>query len=137
MFGHFSPHTEGVALDKNKAMEIIKWIARILGFAASIFFLSFFIGEVVPDLIAGKATDLIPFLPLFLLAVLGYVLTWFNTFYGGWTLVLGGAAMWVYQLIENRDWYIATVFGAPFLMVGVLFLIYWHKVEFSASKNLF
>lgn len=118
-------------------MEMIKWIARILGSAVSIFFLSFFIGEAVPDLIAGKAVDLIPFLPLFLLAVLGYVVAWFNTFFGGWILLLGGAAMWVYQLIENRDWYIATVFGAPFMLVGVLFLIYWHKTSFATSKNFF
>lgn len=50
-------------------MKTIKWTARIIGFAASALFLSFFIGEGFPDLIEGKANDLIPFLPLFLFTV--------------------------------------------------------------------
>ena len=118
-------------------MEIVKWTARVLGFAASAFFLSFFIGEGVPDLIAGKANDLIPFLPLFILTIIGYLIAWFNNFWGGLILLLGGIGMWGYQLAFNHSWRVAVVFGLPFAITGFLFMLYWHKMEFSKTKNFF
>ena len=118
-------------------MKSIKWIARIIGFAASALFLSFFVGEGMPDLLEGKANDLIPFLPLFLFTVAGYVMAWFNTFFGGWMLILGGMGMWAYHLAFNHAWRVALVFGLPFTIAGILFLIYWHKVDFNATKKFY
>jgi hypothetical protein len=118
-------------------MKIIKWAARIIGFIASAFFLSFFIGEGVPDLISGNADDLIPFLPLFLLTILGYVISWFSSFWGGSLMLLGGIGMWGYHLAFNHSWRIAAVFGLPFVIAGLLFLIYWHKMDFNSTRKYF
>ena len=127
----------GVYLVKNKTMETIKWTARILGFAASAFFLSFFIGEGVPDLIAGTGNDLIPFLPLFILTIIGYLMAWFSNFWGGLILFLGGLGMWGYHLAFNHSWRVAVVIGLPFALTGLLFLIYWHKMDFSETKKYY
>ena len=118
-------------------MNIIKWTARIIGFAACTLFLIFFIQEGIPDIKEGKANDLIPFLFLFVLTVVGYIAAWFSHFWGGLALLSGGIGMWGYQLAFNHAGRFAIVLGLPFAIAGFLFLIYWHQKEFNSTKKYF
>lgn len=101
------------------------WSARLLGAAASLFFLAFFAGEGIPAIMRGiqPDADLLLFLPLLFIAVAGYLLACRSRPAGGRLLVLGGAAMAVYHLAHG-DPEIALVYGLPFIAAGALFILH-------------
>lgn len=101
------------------------WAARIIGAVTVAFFLSFFVGEGLPDILRGIPPDkeLLLFLPLLLLAVAGYFTAWFAPAAGGRLLVAGGAAMMIYHLTHG-DPEIALVYGLPFIIAGTLYIVH-------------
>jgi hypothetical protein len=101
------------------------WSARVLGAASTAFFLSFFAGEGLPDILRGIPPDkeLLLFLPLLLVAVAGYFTAWFAPAAGGRLLILGGAAMTIYHLAHG-DPEISLVYGLPFIITGALYIVH-------------
>jgi hypothetical protein len=101
----------------------LRWSARILGAAASVFFLAFFAGEGLPIILRGSPIpkELLYFLPLLLVAVAGYIVAWFAETAGGVMLLAGGSAMLVYHLLHG-DLTMSLIYGLPFILTGVLFI---------------
>jgi hypothetical protein len=80
-------------------MKIIKWIARITGFLSVVFFLAFMIGEGIP----GE---------------------------GGIILIFISIIMGLYLLYLSENNVIAAIiYCLPFLIPGVLFLVYDYKKQ--------
>lgn len=101
--------------------KILTWTARVTGLLVTIFFLSFFIGEGMQDIINGNGKGLIRFIPYTLPVFAGYVLAWFRPLWGGWLLIAGGILLAGY-FIYHGDYRIALIYGLPSFLVGACFL---------------
>ncbi len=101
--------------------KILLNTARISGLFVTIFFLSFFIGEGLPDIIAGRAKSFLYFLPYTLPAFTGFIIALFRPVTGGWVMIGGGFVLMSYFLLRN-DPAMSMVYGLPALLVGICFL---------------
>ena len=106
-----------------KTQKIIKWIARIIGGLAVIFFAAFFIGEGVPDLIEGANGQLRSITILLGFAILGYIFAWFKEKEGGIVMTLSGFLMGMYMIFYGgtKDIVAALIYALPFIIPGLLF----------------
>ena len=111
-----------------KTHKILLQTARISGLFVTVFFLFFFIGEGLPDIIAGKADGLLYFLPYTLPAFTGFMIALFRPVTGGWVMISGSLLLMSYFLSRN-DIAMAMVYGLPALLIGICFLA-------SKSKEL-
>ena len=117
---------------KEHHIQPFKILAQSIGILVCLFFLLFIIGEGVPDIISGKANGLFIFLPLLLLPVVGYFMTWFQETTGTFLMITGGIALLSWFLIMG-DVKMALVYGLPFIITGGLFLL--HIVKRNALKK--
>ncbi|NOX46530.1 MAG: hypothetical protein GXO89_06080 [Chlorobi bacterium] len=112
-----------------KTKQILKWTARILGGIAIIFFLTFAIGEGVPDMMEEDNGQLRSIMLLFAFATLGYVFGWFREREGGvFMMVAGfllGADMYYYG--GTNDIMAVLVYSLPFIVPGILFFLVGKK----------
>ena len=109
-------------------MKIIKWIARITGFLSVVFFLAFMIGEGIPGLSGEQNGQLITIMSLLGIAVLGYIFAWFREKEGGIILIFISVIMGLYLLyLSENNGLAAIIYCLPFLIPGVLFLVYGYK----------
>jgi hypothetical protein len=69
--------------------KILNWTARVSGFLITGFFLLFFVGEGLPDIVSGKGKELLIFLPFALPALIGYILAWRHPVKGGQLMIVG------------------------------------------------
>ncbi len=107
-------------------LRLFKILAQTFGLLVSGFFLLFIIGEGIPHIIKGEGDELIPFLPLVLLPVAGYFVTWFKEWQGAIIMIAGGIILLGYFLIQG-DINIALIYGMPFILAGSLFLLHISK----------
>ncbi len=59
------------------SLESIKWIAQIVGFATTSGLIIFLFAEVIPGIRDGRADIVIPMLPLLILGIVGYFISFF------------------------------------------------------------
>ena len=100
---------------------ILTWTARISGLLIIAFFMLFFVGEGIPDLIEGKGSGLLQFLPFMLPVFIGFIMAWRRPAAGGWLLIAGAILVAAY-LLFNNDIRAAIIYGLPFLLMGLCFL---------------
>ena len=127
-----------MSLKSNRLLRYLRLFARIVSFLASAFFLLIFIGEGIPDLINKSINPkLLPFLPLLLIAIIGCFITLFKEIIGGILQITGGVGMSIYLLVIGgmKDLDIALVFGLPYLICGVISLIYGWKCRINKEKE--
>jgi hypothetical protein len=101
--------------------KILNWTGRICGLLIIGFFLLFFVGEGVPDIVSGKGKGLLIFLPFALPALLGYIISWRHPVKGGWFMIVGALLMAGY-LIYFNDARAGLIYGIPTAGVGLCFL---------------
>ena len=111
---------------QERNVRMYKTLAQTVGVVVCLFFLLFIIGEGVPDILKGNGKGLIGFLPFILVPVAGFILTWFKELPGAILLTAGGVALMVYFFIQG-DSAMAIVYGLPFIITGVLFLLHLKK----------
>ena len=107
----------------NKRVNIIKWLARLLGGMAVIFFLYVIIS------IAGSQNSeefSLPYNSMMLLlgfAALGYLFSWFREKEGGIVMIVAGCIMGLYMFYNgsSADKLSITMYTLPFLIPGLLF----------------
>jgi hypothetical protein len=104
-----------------KPHKLLLWLARICGLLVTAFFLVFYIGEGIPDIIHGKGKELLQFLPFTLITVTGFIVAWFKPFTGGILLMAGSVLMGVY-FIYIDDIEMAVIYGLPSLLIGLCFI---------------
>ena len=112
-------------VNRTRILSTIKWVGRIIGFSASIFFLMFFIGEGVPDITKGIAADLVFFLFFITIAIAGYIIAIFKEKLGGVMEIIGGVFMSIFHLLNGglQDLNMAIIYGAPFILSGLISII--------------
>jgi hypothetical protein len=105
------------------------WFSRIGGILILLFFLSFFIGEGLPDILHGKGGSLLLFLPFTGLSFAGFFVAWFKPYTGGLMLVAGALVMAGFFIWKNEPG-MAFIFGFPSLLIGLSFIA-------STGRNIF
>lgn len=123
-------------MDKNT--RAIRWIARILGTILAVYWV---FATVVGLIIIGNlmAWDFIAYgsYAFIIIFVVGVIVAWFKEKIGGIILVVCAVAGSIFSIIAglnnpNFDFMDFIILaGLPFLIIGILFLVYWWK-----SRNL-
>jgi predicted membrane protein len=111
---------------QERGVRMYKTLAQTVGVVACLFFLLFIIGEGIPDIVKGDGGGLLSFLPFILVPIAGFILTWFKEWPGVLLLTAGGVALMVYFFIKG-DTAMALVYGLPFIVTGLLFLLHLKK----------
>jgi hypothetical protein len=101
--------------------KLLIYTGRISGLLVIAFFLSFFVGEGLPDIAKGSGKTLLQFLPFTLLSLIGYLVAWFNPLWGG-RMLIAGAILLAFYFFYNGDTGMALVYGLPSLLVGLTFI---------------
>jgi predicted membrane protein len=112
-----------------------KILAQSFGMLVCGFFVLFLIGEGLPDILKGMGKSILPFLPIILLPVVGYILTWFNEKVGASVMIIGGLILFGY-FIKQQDIKMALIFGIPFITAGGLFILHIFKRTTLQNKKI-
>jgi uncharacterized membrane protein (UPF0136 family) len=110
------------------ATKILHYLALILGFQASAFFLFFLISDGVADLINGKYS-VIPILIMMILTIIGYIWAISKPKLGSLIMISGGAVMAIYLILLGGTVGIkmALIYGLPFIIPGLIFYFVGRK----------
>ena len=90
-----------------------------------------------------KSWDFIPYVyfAFFIVFAIGVIIAWFKEKIGGIILIAGAVAGSIFSIIvglNNPDFDLLDFIilaGLPFLIIGILFLVYWWKSrKLSASQ---
>ena len=113
--------------------NIIKWIARILGGLAVVFFGMFVFGEGIPDLKEIENFQLKSMLMLLVFAAFGYFFSWFREKEGGIVMTISGILMGMNMFYHGGagDTEAALIYALPFLIPGLMFWWVGWKVKIS------
>lgn len=116
-------------LNTMNATRILHYIALILGFQVSAFFLFFLIAEGGADLIEGKIR-VIPILILMAVSVGGFIWAVSKPGPGPLIMISGGLLMAIYLLFAGGigEYKMAFIYGLPFIIPGLIFY-------FTSDKN--
>lgn len=104
------------------ASKILHYIALILGFQASAFFIFFLISDGVADLFSGKFS-VIPILIMMIFTVIGYIWAISKPKLGSVIMISGGVVMVLYLIMLGGIVGIkmAMIYGLPFIIPGLIF----------------
>ena len=102
--------------------QILHYIALILGFQASAFFVFFLIAEGTAGLFEGK-TSVISILLLMIFTVAGYVWAITRSRPGGLVMITGGFLMAIYLILLGGlgEIKMSLIYGLPFIIPGIIF----------------
>lgn len=108
--------------------RILHYIALILGFQASAFFLFFLISDGVIDLFDGKYS-VIPILIMMIFTVIGYIWAITKPKLGSLIMISGGVVMALYLIMLGGIVGIkmALIYGLPFIIPGLIFYFVGRK----------
>lgn len=108
----------GIPIEKSRWLY---YLAMLLGFLASAFFMIFLIGEGLTDLFNGS-TEVIPIILMILFTVSGFIVAFKRPKQGGMIMIAGGFIMMIYLFIVggSNAWYAALIYGLPFIIPGLI-----------------
>jgi hypothetical protein len=118
------------------ATRILHYIALILGFQASAFFLFFLISDGVADLFDGKFS-VIPILIMMIFTVIGYIWAISKPKLGSLIMISGGVVMALYLIMLGGIIGIkmALIYGLPFIIPGLIFY-FVSKRDIESEQNV-
>ena len=101
---------------------VYKWLARIIGGLAVLFFGAFFIGEGIPDLAKDSNGHHSSMMILMGFAILGYIFAWFREKEGGLVMMISGVIMGLNMFYSGtKDILFVLAYSLPFILSGMLF----------------
>ncbi|MEP7143428.1 MAG: hypothetical protein ABI707_11180 [Ferruginibacter sp.] len=103
-----------------------KIAAQTAGLVACIFIFFFIAGKGGPEILKNEDNEWVPFLPLLLLAFAGYIITWYKELAGTLLMTAGGIILLVF-LARKGDTGIGLVYGLPFILAGIIYLVHIYK----------
>lgn len=114
-----------MSAEKSKVQNVIKWIARVIGTVSIIYFLVFFISQGYSQLREELMIEANSVTFMIFSTTIGFVVAWFSEIIGGIILSVGGGMLAIYLLFLGGTYAIegALIYGFPFLVPGILFLI--------------
>ena len=130
-------------MDKNinKNTRAIRWIARILGTILAVYWVFSTVASLIQNFGNFMAWDFIFYgsYAFIIICAVGVIVAWFKEKIGGIILVASAVAVIIFSIIFGLNpasevlMLIGSV-GLPFLIIGILFLVYWWKSrKLSAS----
>jgi len=111
---------------KGSLSLFIIWFSMAISVIASVLFLIFLVGEGIPDMLRGKAKELVAFLPFLLLAMAGCGLSFFKPKPGAIMMIVGAVAIDVVLYLQagRAQFGIMVVYGLPYIFPGLALLFY-------------
>lgn len=102
--------------------SLAKWSARIMGLITCSIFLSFFIKQGLDGLYNNVEFVFYIFLSFMVFSFSGYLIAWLKAGKGGSIMIVGGFLMMAFHFSRD-DRFTAMVYGIPFIIEGILFLL--------------
>ncbi len=121
----------------DKTTKIIHWTARILGSISGAFWvLALTLSTIMESKLGVEPTPEAKLEGTILgclvaVVVIGVIIAWFREGIGGLIVVIGGIVLSIFAYItagHNKVLAMASS-GIPFLIAGILFLIYWRRTR--------
>ena len=114
--------------------NLIKWSARIIGLFSSLYFLIFYVGNKIPEIISQQDRTSTSVLFLLLFTIAGYVFAWFKEREGGTVMVFGGliSGMYLFYQDATGNTMMIIIYALPFLIPGLLF--YWYSTLINKKE---
>lgn len=107
----------------------IRYAARIIGGLASVFYIFIAYKGGLADALKGMDVETVKFFPFMAVAVAGYMIAYVHEKKGGYIMLAGGIALFVFFMINfwAFDWPRAVAYGFPFILPGAAFLYCFEK----------
>jgi hypothetical protein len=112
-----------------------KLAAQSAGLIVCIFILLFSAGKGIPEVLKNDANEMIPFLPFLAIPFAGYFISWLKEFTGALVMIAGGIILLTFLIIKG-DAGLGLIYGVPFIVAGLLFVLHIKKRAQLQGKHL-
>ncbi len=133
---------ENEEITRDYERKAIRNVARGISSVVAGFILLFAVGQWIQELSAGRlmqewrlsTTGMAVYI---ILIALGSSLGWWRENIGGTILVIAGLGMLsaIFIFLAPHDYWTSLIFSLPFLLSGILYLIYWKRSKPSKGKK--
>ncbi len=117
-------------------------VARVISSVVAGFILLFAVGQWIEELSAGRLTQewrlsTTGMAVYCLLIAVGSGIGWWRENIGGTILVIAGLGMLsaIFIFLAPDDYWVSLIFSLPFLLSGILYLIYWKRSKPSKGEK--
>jgi hypothetical protein len=131
---------EEIARDYER--KAIRNVARGISSVVAGFILLFAVGQWIQELSVGRLTQgwrlsTTGMAVYCLLIAVGSGIGWWRENIGGTILVIAGLGMLLAMFIflAPQDYWMSLIFSLPFLLSGILYLMYWKRYKPSKGKK--
>jgi hypothetical protein len=117
-------------------------VARVISSIVSGFILLFAVGQWIQELSAGRLTQdwrlsSTGMAVYIILIALGASIGWWRENIGGTILIIADIGMLsaIFIFLPLHDYWVFLIFCLPFLLSGILYLMYWKRSKPSKEKK--
>jgi uncharacterized membrane protein HdeD (DUF308 family) len=133
---------ENEEITRDYERKAIRNVARGISSVVAGLILLFTVGQWIVELSAGRLTQgwrlsTIGMAVYVILIALGSSLGWWRENIGGTILVIAGLGMLsaIFIFLAPHDYLLSLIFSLPFLLSGILYLMYWKRSKPSKGKK--
>jgi hypothetical protein len=133
---------ENEEITRDYERKAIRNVARGISSVVAGFILLFAVGQWIEELSAGRLTQewrlsTTGMAVYCLLIAVGSGISWWRENIGGTILIIAGLGMLlaIFIFLAPHDYWTSLIFSLPFLLSGILYLIYWKRSKPSKGKK--